>query len=539
MRERVNLAAILIGMRPCRNAVLLFLALLAAGAFSQDRFPAPIPPSGIGVAVEDVATLPDSSPGQPPRVSVLIREPGGRLFANDQRGPLYAIDESSGFVSKYLDLRDFAELALVSTNEAGFQSFAFHPDFHDESSPGFGRFYTIHSSGNTDAQPDFDPGGSTSFHTLLLEWRTSEPEANFFSAADEQTPYRELIRFKQPFGNHNAGLIAFNPLTVSQDSEYGDLYIAMGDGGSGGDPQENGQDTSNPYGALLRIDPLGSDGRNGNYGIVLENAFAADGDPNTIPEIYCYGLRNPQRFGWDSETGRCYIADIGQNAVEEINLAGNGLNFGWDNREGSFPFEGGDSSGLVNPISEYDHFNLVVDPPTVIPNRAVTVGEVVRSVCAPELSGKLPLGDFPTGLIFLLDVDGDPFDGGQDGLTELALLDENGQAVRFLELVNAARSRRGLASSSRADLRFGVNMSGGLYLTNKHDGVVRRVKGVATPTLALRPPQPGSSTLKVEFSGELQTSSELRDWGTEEISYSKRVASVPVEEKLFLRALCP
>ena len=151
------------------------------------------------------------------------------------------------------------------------------------------------------------------------------------------------MRFKHPFGNHNGGLIAFNPTAPRGDPDYGNLYLAMGDGGASGDPQENGEDPSNPYGAILRIDPTGNDSANGKYGIVQANRFARDNNANTLAEIYCYGLRNPQRFGWDAVTGNCFIADIGQNAIEEIDLAANGAHFGWDIREGSFAFEGSDN----------------------------------------------------------------------------------------------------------------------------------------------------------------------------------------------------
>ena len=150
-------------------------------------------------------------------------------------------------------------------------------------------------------------------------------------------------------------------------------------------------------------------------------------------------MRNPQRFSWDATTSSMFIADIGQNAVEEINVGANGGNFGWDDREGSFPFESNRTAGLTDPVAEYDHTNVVSNPPTNIGNRAVTVGEVARHTGIPGLDGLLLLSDFPTGLIFTLDVDNDPLDGGQDGLRELQPLDQNLQPVRLLELINDVR----------------------------------------------------------------------------------------------------
>ncbi|MFC1758027.1 PQQ-dependent sugar dehydrogenase [Planctomycetota bacterium] len=453
----------------------LIAVTFASVSNAQNRFPTPIPTSNISVNIEEFATIPDSSNRQPPRISLLTTDPTGRLFANDQRGPMYTIDSSGSEVTEYLDLRDFSDLRIVSTSEAGFQGFAFHPEFANEGADGFGRLYTIHSSSDTSSSPDFDPGGGTAFHTLLLEWQTNTPSAPTFTPTNADQPYREVLRFDQPFGNHNAGIVAFNNSVDANDSDYGNLYVAMGDGGSGGDPLDNGQDPRNPYAAILRIDPLGIDGVNGQYGIVSDNVLAADENDQTLGEIFAYGLRNPQRFGWDTATGNMFIADIGQNAVEEINLAANGANFGWDDREGSFRFDSNNTDGLTDPVAEYDHTNVVRDPPTNIGNRAITVGEVARGTGIPQLDGNLLLSDFPTGLIFTLDVDNDPLDGGQDALFELQPLDADQQPVRLLDLINRTRSERGLSRATRADLRFGINTPGEVYISNKQDGVIRRL----------------------------------------------------------------
>lgn len=471
-----------------RVLLSICVVICASTASAQDRFPTPIPTGNPPVQIESFATIPDSSTNLPPRLNLLTPDPNGRLFVNDQRGPMYTIDPTGNNVTEYLDLRDFATLDIRSTSEAGFQSFAFHPDFFNQGADGFGRFYTIHSSNNTSRTPDFNPGGGTSFHTLLLEWHTDTPAAPVFTPADINAPFREILRFKQPFGNHNAGLIAFNPTVGPNDTDYGNLYVALGDGGSGGDPQDNGQDASNPYGAILRIDPreqpsgpifiteeADTEPVNEQYRIVSDNALDSDGNANTISEIYAYGLRNPQRYGWDSATGHMYIADIGQDAIEEINLGANGANYGWDDREGSFPFDSNNTTGLTDPVAEYDHTNPVSDLPTSIGNRAVTVGEVARGTGIPGLDGKLMLGDFPTGLIFTLNVDTDPLNGGQDGLRELQLLDNNLQPVHLLDLINETRAARNLSTQTRADLRFGINTPGEVFILNKRDGVVRRL----------------------------------------------------------------
>ncbi len=470
-------------MRTVGIVPTLTVGLFAAAATAQDHFPDPIPTSDLEVKIQDFAVIPDSSPDTPARMNVLTRDPLGRIFVNDQRGPLYTVSNDGANVTEYLDLRDFSELAIVASFEQGFQGFAMHPDFANAGTDGFGRFYTAHSTSDTSPTPDFDPGGGTTHHSVVLEWRTNDPTASTFTPADAAAPYREIMRFDQPFVNHNVQHLSFNPLAGPSDTDYGNLYIPVGDGGDADDPLETGQDTSNPYGAILRINPLGSDSANGKYGIVSDNALASDGDDNTLGEIFAYGLRNPHRYTFDSETGTMYISDIGQNTVEEINVGVNGGNFGWDDREGSFPFESTDDVG-IGPVAEYDHTNIVSDPPSNIDRTAIVTGDVARGTGIPGLDGNLIFSDFPTGLLFTLDVDNDALDGGQDGILELRPLDDEMDPSRLLELINVARLDRGLAVTNRADIRFGLNTPGELFILNKQDGIIRQLTVVPEPASA-------------------------------------------------------
>ncbi len=427
--------------------------------------------SSIGLAavtarIENYATI----PGGNARMNVMTSDPAGRLFVNDQNGGLFTVDRVTRSVSTYLNLANsvqYPQIGLISSGEPGFQSFAFHPDFYQTTAAGFGKFYTIHSSSNTSVTPDFDPGGGTAFHSVLLEWNTNNPTAATFEPASTATPFREVGRFKQPFANHNAGQLAFNTSVGTGDPDRNNLYIGLGDGGSGNDPQDNGQDPSNPFGAVLRIDPLGNNSANGQYGIVGDNVLASDNDVNTIGEVFAYGLRNPQRFGWDSLTGNLYISDIGQDRFEEINLAVNGGNFGWDIREGS---QGGTLVGAIDPVAAYPHSGFLSDP--ITGSVAITVGDVVRGSDILDLNGKLLLGDFPNGIIFTLDVDNDPLDGGSDGLMELVLLDGSGQSVRLIDLI---RDTTGNPNVNRADLRFSYGIDGEVFILNKRDNVIRRL----------------------------------------------------------------
>jgi glucose/arabinose dehydrogenase len=147
---------------------------------------------------------------------------------------------------------------------------------------------------------------------------------------------RELMRFEQPFGNHNAGPPGLQSSGCSRRPDYGLLYIGSADGGSGGDPLNLSQDPMSAFGKILRIDPLGSNSSNGAYGIPSGNPFV--GDDGTLPEIYASGMRNPQRFGWDPVNGNLFMADIGQNIVEKVSLVPTGGNLGWNDWEGSYRF---------------------------------------------------------------------------------------------------------------------------------------------------------------------------------------------------------
>ena len=160
--------------------------------------------------------------------------------------------------------------------------------------------------------------------------------------------WRPDVRIEQDQVLDLDGQLGFNPLASPGDPDFGLLYIGAADGGSGGDPLGLGQNLGRAFGKLLRIDPLGSDSVNGHYGIPADNPFADAGSAGTLPEIYAYGVRNPQRFGWDPTTGNMFLADIGQNIVEEISLVTRGANLGWNDWEGSFRFISREEVSLVD-----------------------------------------------------------------------------------------------------------------------------------------------------------------------------------------------
>ena len=290
---------------------VLFLAASSAHALIEE---------GLSVGIRDFAVLPDSTgTSLPARAHVMTADPLGRLFVNDQRGPLHMISPDGSTVTNYLDLSTYPGIDVVlDYGEQGFNGFAFHPDFATPSTSGFGKFYTIHSESDTAPAPTYPffsntgTGSDNTHDTVLFEWTVPDPTAATYAAGGGGAP-RQVLRLEQPHQWHNSGLIAFNTSVDPNHSDYGNLYIALGDGGSGLDPWEIAEDPASPYGKILRIDPLDPNGAGGgDYSIVSDNIFASDGDPNTLAEVYAYGFRNPQRIGWDDVTGDMYLADIGQ-----------------------------------------------------------------------------------------------------------------------------------------------------------------------------------------------------------------------------------
>jgi glucose/arabinose dehydrogenase len=219
---------------------------------------------------------------------------------------------------------------------------------------------------------------TTETHTIIARYDANPDHPELLDPASEQI----LLTFKQPFSNHNGGQLAFGP--------DGYLYIATGDGGSGGDPHHNGQNLNSLLGKILRIDVDAHTGEQA-YAIPSDNPFVEQG----APEIYAYGLRNPWRFSFDQETGLLWAADVGQNRLEEINLIDKGKNYGWRIQEGTEcfdPKQGCDSAGLEQPIYTYGR-DLGV---------SITGGYVYRGERHSELVGWYVYADYGTGTVWAL-----------------------------------------------------------------------------------------------------------------------------------------
>lgn len=463
-----------------RAVLLLAIAAAPLAAQTTDPYPTPINATEgvIRVDFREYASLPDID-GVAARMMHLVPEPGtGNVFVNDMRGQLYRVSADGRSVTLYVNIDDerWGHDVQSQGRERGFQSFAVHPQFNQAGTPGFGKFYTW--SDVTDRTPaaDFTPKGAGDSHdTVLLEWTARTPGAATY---DGGAP-RELMRFQQPFSNHNGGQLAFNPLMRDGHLDFGKLYIGVADGGSGGDPQNMSQDLTSAFGKILRIDPLGTNSRNGKYGIPADNPFVSRGRASALGEVWALGVRNPQRFAWDATTGTMYTSDIGQNIVEEVSPVPKGGNLGWNTWEGSFRYigrSGVDPNGvradasMTWPVAEYDHS----DP--VLTGRAAASGlVVVRTNAVPALRNRIVFADNPSGEIFHVSADSTALRG--QAHVRRVLLNAGGQAMTILQLARQKNEQQGKTPASRVDVRLASGANGEVFVLNKADGVIRQLSG--------------------------------------------------------------
>lgn len=301
------------------------------------------------------------------RVFVAEQEGIIRVFANDQD-----TEESSVF----LDIDDRCVYA-DNQNEEGLLGFAFHPQFRSN-----GEFFLYYTSAEGE------------HISRVSRFRVTADNPNVADPASEEV----ILRIPQPFWNHNGGTIEFGP--------DGYLYIALGDGGSGNDPQGHGQNLTTLLGSILRID-VDRKEADRNYAIPKDNPFVGKQvkigpQGKTAPareEIYAYGVRNIWRMSFDHKTGTLWAADVGQNLWEEINIIQSGGNYGWNVREGRHWFrpDGNDGkrSDLIDPIFEYNHEV----------GKSITGGTVYRGTRVPELVGKYVYADYVSGRLWALDYD--------------------------------------------------------------------------------------------------------------------------------------
>ncbi|MDZ4724254.1 MAG: PQQ-dependent sugar dehydrogenase [candidate division Zixibacteria bacterium] len=288
-----------------------------------------------------------------------------RLFVVEQAGKIrvFANDSLTDTASLFLDITD--RVKKIGWEE-GLLGLAFDPDFQTN-----GYFYVNYTAANPD-------------RTVISRFLVSPSQSNQANNGTETI----ILTFEQPFENHNGGGLAFGP--------DGFLYIGTGDGGSKGDPNNNGQNRKALLGKFLRIN-VNATSPGKNYSIPVDNPFVGN-DSGWREEIFAYGMRNPWRFSFDS-SGNLWAGDVGQGKYEEIDIIKNGGNYGWRIMEGMHcynPSSGCNQSGLMLPVIEY---------PQPI-GASVTGGYVYGGARVPGLQGKYIYADFMTGRIWSADTDG-------------------------------------------------------------------------------------------------------------------------------------
>ncbi len=326
-----------------------------------------------------------------------------RLFVTEQSGRIlaFADDQDVDEAQVFLDIRDRVN---DSGSEEGLLGIAFNPQYDEN-----GYFYVYYSASG--------PRRSVvSRFALGVEGQTADPNSELV-----------IMEIEQPYSNHNGGQLAFGA--------DGFLYIGLGDGGAAGDPMGHGRNIKTLLGSILRIDVSGSTPEI-PYTIPRDNPLVDN--PDARPEIWAYGLRNPWRFSFDSETGQLWAGDVGQNSLEEVDLVEKGGDYGWNTLEGTrcfSPRSGCDETGTVPPVWEY---------PTGAEGCSVIGGYVYRGEGTPSLYGAYVFGDYCSGKIWAIRYD------GQEVTDHLLLVD--------------------------TDLRiasFGQDRNGSIYVLSQNSGIYR------------------------------------------------------------------
>jgi hypothetical protein len=561
-----------VGARVFSSSKLIRICVLLAVFGGAVRAPAQYPSTpqvfkdGTAVAIEEYATLPVSTRGPtnpvPPyniylaRANFLRSEPApnasNRFFVIDMNRNFYILDKSSRAFTIYINFqRVFPKFDNQSGYGDGLSTFAFDPDYGHN-----GKFYTVHMENSTlggsemptnGALPGLDltgyttttpinpPGGTITRQSVLIEWT----DTNIANATFEGTA-REVARFGLNDEGHPLGDLLFNPLAKPGDSDFGNLYISIGDSINGETPgslHTIPQRLDTHQGKILRITPditlrpADTLSANGRYRIP---STGADPNPfinlsltNVRKEIYAYGFRNPHRMSWDTVLNQLIVNDIGLHSWEEVNFVAKGGNYGWAEREGieqlfvggandgktgsqtspATPFPNPDSltvTGLTStatpiyPVAEYSHRD----------GDAISSGFPYHGLLVPQLRGKYVFGDITTGRLLYCKMD-ELVAANDENRTTVAPVHElqvvyNGAPRRLFDVARDKYNARGGSQPGntlpgispvtdgndpygvpygrgRVDMRLAMGGDGEIYVLSKSDGMVRKLAGGVSP----------------------------------------------------------
>ncbi len=432
----------------------------------EDPVPKQAVLSDVVIALKLVTEIPASA-DEPPlaRINKLDAYAGGRLFVSDLRGQLYELDK--GEVRPYLDIAKLRSQFVDKPGQGtGLGSFAFHPDFEKN-----GLLYTTHSEAPGSGIPDekVQSPAPVAIQYVLMEWQAEDPQTK--SLAGEG---RELLRMEMVTGKHGFQEIAFNPYAKRGASDYGMLYITIGDGGcvEDGYPEYSHNQGTKLWSSILRIDPRGNDSKNGKYGIPVDNPFTDDHEKR--PEIFAYGFRNPNQLSWDNN-GNLYATDIGLRQIEEINFIRSGNYYGWPIREGAFFLNYQGNMSRVYELPKDDSVHHITYPVVSLDHddlRAIIGGYFYHNSNIKALEGTYLFGDITSGRLFYT-LQNDMQSGRTEDIFEWRIWYE-GELTTLSDLCNCRR----------VDLRFGQDADGHLYLMTKADGKIYKLtKSIEVPNI--------------------------------------------------------
>jgi len=551
------------------SGFIAILSLCASIALAQ--YPAEYPSKpqismdGTEILVEDYASLPQSSftnmlPYPPPfdpagqfaRENALRSEPANaprsasRIFVVDGNGNLYILDKATRRFTPYIDFgKVFPRFFTNSGYGTGVVSIAFDPDYAKN-----GKFYTVHTE-NPKKAPAADPtnaaipslilagytttpvvnppAGEALYESVLVEWT----DTNIRNETFEGTA-REILRVGFNAFIHQMGDMLFNPLAKPGQSDYGNLYLSLGDGASGETPgptHPTPQRLDALQGKILRINPdiklrpKDMLSANGRYRIPSSGS-----DPNPFvsiagarPEIFAYGLRNPHRMTWDTVTNMLIADDVGLHSWEEVNIVTKGANYGYGEREGNellLVDQAGKTGTQLNPPVPFpgrDLLNVAMLSEPVAPLYPVAVyshmdgdaigsGFVYRGKLMPRMVGKYFFTDITTGRLFYTDlaemiashsernhqatiheiqvIYNSPYD--TQGAAKHRLYDIVADTFVHKGGVPTTNAKRSTLPRGRSDVRLSVDGDGEIYVLSKSDGMIRKLVSVVTPPPASR-----------------------------------------------------